>query len=73
MNDINEENKTLKDSTKGYNFSTEKVPYSNRESTAYDHKPAIKNDLQKPLFVNSSLENRPNNFKELEQSGDVNI
>ena len=70
LNDINEENRSIKDSTKGYNY-VEKVPYSNRESTQNEYKPTVKNDFQKPMFINSSLENRPNNFKELEQTGDV--
>jgi hypothetical protein len=70
LNDINEENRNIKDSTKGYNFE-ENVSYSNRQSTRNEYKPAVKNDFQKPMFINSSLENKPNNFKELDQSGDV--
>lgn len=65
--------------------TTERVVYSNprgnnndnnnyKQNTNYnEYKPPVKNEFQKPTFVNSSLENKTNNFKELEQPADVNI
>jgi len=90
LSGINEENKNVKDATKGYiQETTERVVYSNpskgnnndsnynsnynKNNNYNEYKPPVKNEFHKPTFVNSSLENKPNNFKELEQSADVNI
>jgi hypothetical protein len=61
VKNVNEDNKTVKAPLKNYtDLDLTKDKYKNNTD-----------EIQRPTFVNSNLDKKPNNFRELNQEGDV--
>lgn len=63
VKNVNEDNKGIKAPLKNYTDV-------DLTKDKYKTKP---DELQRPTFINTSLENKPNNFKELNHEGDVRV
>jgi len=82
VKNLNEENKNIKAPLKNYtdidltkpDFRKEKNHHyeKKQERPVREEKDNSKDGLQRPTFTNSTLENKQNNFRELDHQGDVN-
>lgn len=62
VKNIDEDNKTIKAPLKNYtDIDVTKDKYKKQED-----------EIQRPTFKNTALENKPSNFRELDHQGDVN-